>query len=132
MPYNPLSPELLDQVLDLSGGVIIDAMRMLRGICKKTMMDSSSFVTEMTVQEEFQHLVDDYQFVIDSRPLWQAVGVIAGSRNHKSVITDGLLPELLYKMIVIEYRNQKVWFDLHPAARRLFEQNPEILKYDEK
>lgn len=132
MPYNPLSDELLDRVLDLSGGVIIDAMRMLRGICKKTMMDSSAPVVEATVEAEFQHLVDDYQFVVDSRPLWHAVAAIASSRDHKSVITDGLLPELLYKMIVIEYRNQKVWFDLHPAARRLFDQNPEILNTGNK
>jgi hypothetical protein len=125
MPYNPVPSDILDDVLDKSGGVLIDAMRMLRGICKKRIMDSSIEIGAKVVDEQFQQLVDDYQFVIDTQQLWQAVITIANSKS-KGGMTDGLLPELLYKMIAIEYRRERAWFDLHPAVKRLYEQNPEV------
>ena len=127
MPYNPLPLDLLDKVLDFSGGVLIDAMRLLRGICKRTIMDPTLKVDSALVDEECQQLVDDYQFVIDRLPLWQAVGEMANSEKRRTLIAEGLLPELLYKMIVIEYRQKKAWFSLHPAAKRLYEQNKDIL-----
>jgi len=128
MPYNPVPSELLERVLDLSGGVLVDAMRMLRGICKRTIINPACTVDDSIVEEQFQQLVDDYQFVIDRRPLWEAVQEVANSRSCRALLADGLLPELLYKMIVIEYHGKKTWFDLHPAARRLYEQNKDLLQ----
>jgi KAP family P-loop domain len=127
MPYNPVPKELLDKVLDFSGGVLIDAMRILRGICKRVIMDTSLKVDAAVVDEQCQQLVDDYQFVIDSLPLWQAVAEMASSQKRRTLIAEGLLPDLLYKMIVIEYRQNKAWFNLHPAAKLLYEQNKDCL-----
>ncbi len=127
MPYNPIPKELLQRVLDFSGGVLIDAMRMLRGICKSIILDSTQKVDSGLVDEHCQLLVDDYQFVIDSLPLWQAVAEMANSQKRRTLIAEGLLPELLYKMIVIEYRQKKAWFSLHPAAKLLYEQNKDTL-----
>lgn len=127
MPYNPIPADLLDRVMDCSGGVLIDAMRMLRGICKRAIMNPGLKVDAGLVEEEFQQLVDDYQFVIDRLPLWQAVAEMANSQKKRTMVSEGLLPELLYKMIIIEYRQKKVWFALHPAAKLLYEQNKEIL-----
>ncbi len=132
MPYNPVPKELLARVLDFSGGVLIDAMRMLRGICKCAIMDPSLKVDAAIAEEQCQQLVDDYQFVIDSLPLWQAVAEMATSQKRRTLIAEGLLPELLYKMIVIEYRQKKAWFSLHPAAKRLFEQNKDTLDLGHK
>lgn len=127
MPYNPVPKTLLDEILDFSGGVLIDAMRMLRGVCKSTILNPALKVDKTLVEEHFQQLVDDYQFVIDSLPLWRAVAEIANSQKRRTIIAEGLLPELLYKMIVIEYRQRKVWFGLHPAAKQLYEQNKDML-----
>jgi hypothetical protein len=128
MPYNPIPSALLDKVLDYSGGVLVDAMKMLRGICKTTIMNPSAPVTEEMIEEEFQKLVDDYQFVVDRLPLWDALAQMCGVKGPKSILGDGLLPELLYKMIAIEYSQKRSWFEPHPAARRLFEQNAEHLE----
>jgi hypothetical protein len=42
-------------------------------------------------------------------------------------MTDDALPDLLYKMIVIEYWDKKLWFDLHPAARALYRDHAEVI-----
>lgn len=127
MPFNPLSPELLEQVLDSSGGVLIDAMRMLRGIVKGAILDPGTTISKQIVEDEFQHLVDDYQFVVDRPPLWDALSALCGG-SQRSLVGDGILPELLYKMIAIEYRQKRTWFAAHPAARRLYEQNADFVK----
>jgi hypothetical protein len=126
MPYSPLSQELVDQVLDNSGGVLIDAMRMLRGLCKSAIISSGFVANESAVEQEFQHLVDDYQFVIDSRALWDALAEMCSQGTKRGAIGEGLLPDLLHKMIAIEYKGKRSWFAPHPAARRLYQQNSEV------
>lgn len=123
MPYNPIPSQLLDKVLDFSGGVLIDAMRMLRGICKQAIMEPNLVVNDIVIQEEFQKLVDDYQFVIDRRPLWDALGHMCRGGASQTLAADGIMPELLYKMIAIEYFQKRTWFQPHPAARLLYEQS---------
>jgi hypothetical protein len=81
---------------------------------------------QAAVEEEFQHLVDDYQFVFDKPALLQKLAKMCKS-SDKQAIVDETITEMLYKMIVIEYREKKLWFDLHPAARRLYEQNAHII-----
>jgi hypothetical protein len=126
MPFNPIPEPLLDKVLEYSGGALIDAMRMLRGLCKRAILEQRSVVDNAAVEEEFQQLVDDYQFVFDKAALLQKLIKMCKS-SEKQVIADETLTDMLYKMIVIEYREKRLWFDLHPAARRLYEQNAQII-----
>jgi hypothetical protein len=127
MPYNPLEEHLLRKVFELSGGVLIDAMRMLRGICKSKILDPSLTVDDALVEKNFQYLVDDYKFAFDRPLLWKKLSILCKASNKQSMMTDDSLLELLYKMIVIEYWDQMLWFDLHPAARRLYEQNAALI-----
>lgn len=127
MPFNPLSDAILDRVLRNSGGVLIDAMRMLRGICKSKILEPSLVVDDLVADSEFQRLVDDYKFVFDRPALWQKLSNFCKATDRQAIMTDDSLPELLYKMIVIEYHQKSLWFDLHPAARRLYEQNAQLI-----
>jgi len=127
MPFNPIPGALLDKVLEYSGGVLIDAMRMLRGICKRAILDGVTTIDEGVVEEEFQRLVDDYKFVFDKPLLWQKLSAMCKAANKQAIMTDDALAELLYKMIVIEYWEKRLWFDLHPAARKLYEQNAQVI-----
>jgi len=128
MPFNPAPKELLQVVLVMSGGVLIDAMRMLRGICKRKILNPALSVDEQMVDGEFQQLVDDYKFVFNTPQLWRKLSILCRAKDTKAYVTDDMLPELLYKMIVIEYRQKYIWFDLHPAARRLYEQNADVIE----
>ena len=127
MPFNPIPPVLLDKVLENSGGALIDAMRMLRGLCKRAILEQVTVIDEVAVEEEFQRLVDDYKFVFDKPVLWQKLSKMCKASDKQSIMTDDILTEMLYKMIVIEYWEKKLWFDLHPAARKLYEQNASII-----
>jgi len=123
MAFNPLSGEQLDRVLLYSGGVLVDAMRMLRGICRHAILSGERTVTDETIEQAFQALVDDYKYVFDTADLWKKLALFCNATGTEIYITDESVPDLLYKMILIEYRNPRMWFNLHPAARRLYEQN---------
>jgi hypothetical protein len=127
MPYNPLSPDLLDHVLGYSGGVLIDAMRMLRGLCKRAILNPQLRISHDLIAEEFQQLVDDYQHALNTPQLWKKLAALSKAPDKRIFLTDDTLPELLYKMIVIEYRHRHAWFDLHPAVRELYRQNAEVI-----
>jgi len=127
MPFNPVTDVLLDKVLRNSGGVLIDAMRMLRGICKSKVLEPGLSVDDALIDAEFQKLVDDYKFVFDRPALWQKLSNFCRTADRQTIMTDDSVPELLYKMIVIEYHKKNLWFDLHPAARRLYEQNAQLI-----
>ena len=47
--------------------------------------------------------------------------------DKRVIMTDDSLLELLYKMIVIEYSDKGLWFDVHPAARPLYDQNSHLI-----
>jgi GTPase SAR1 family protein len=127
MLFNPLSKDQLDRVLQYSGGVLVDAMRVLRGVCKDAILNSLKSVPDKIIEEHFQNLVDDYKYLFDSPELWTKLATFSNAKDKAVFITDDAIPDLLYKMIVIEYREASMWFDLHPAARRLYEQNKEAV-----
>lgn len=127
MPFNPIPSEILDTIISYSGGIIVDAMRMIRNLCKERILTPNIQIDEKLAEEEFQKLIDDYKFVFDSPTLWEKLSEICKSKDKKIIMTDDMLPDLLYKIIVIEYREKNLWFDLHPAARRLYEQNSKVI-----
>lgn len=127
MPYNPIPEGTLRQIVLYSGGVLIDAMRLARGLCKSKILDADFPVDPVALEGEFQKLVDAYKFVFDRHLLWEKLALICKADDKRVIMTDDALPELLYKMIAIEYPGETLWFDLHPAARRLYEQNADVI-----
>ena len=127
MPYSPIPIEVLERLVISSGGVYTDAMRLARALCKQAILRDDFVVDASACDDAFQALVDDYKFVFDSSGLWKTLARMCGATNKSVIMTEEKLADLLYKMIVIEYRETQLWFDVHPAARRLYEQNADVL-----
>jgi len=127
MPSNPIPLPVLDQIIRCSGGVIVDALRIARNICKKNFLEQIA-VDDALLKEEFQKLVDDYVFVFDTPELWKKLDGLCTTSSKSAIMTDAALPQLLYKMIAIEYRGKSLWFDLHPAARELYRQKVTVIQ----
>src|SRR5260370_38464913 len=107
--------------------MLIDAMLMLRGIFKSKILDPLVGVDVAWAEAEFQQLGDDYKFVFDRPALWQKLSNFCRASDRQAIMTDDSLPELLYKMIVIEYHQKRLWFDIHPAAKKLYDQNAKTI-----
>lgn len=132
MSFNPLSCEQMDKVLLYSGGVLVDAMRMLGTICSRIIASGTSGADDDVVEEAFQQLVDDFMVVFDNADLWLKLAMFCEADDKRLFNIEPSKLDLLSRMVLIEYRNKYVWFDLHPAARRLYEQNRSVIKESSK
>ncbi len=127
MPFNPLTSDQIELVFRYSGGVLVDAMRMLGAVCRQAIAQGEKTVGDDAVENAFQQLVDDYNIVFNSDDLWVKLAELCKSADKQSYMIEGSKLELLGRMVLIEYREDRMWFDVHPAARRLYEQNKDVL-----
>jgi hypothetical protein len=116
------SDQQLELVVQYSGGVIVDALRLTRGVLIQTVLASPHGIDDL-IESEFQKIVDEYIYQIDKPILWQKIHTFCTTSDPTIFLTDDATVDLVCKMIVIEYRQHTTWHKVHPAVRRLYEQN---------
>jgi AAA ATPase domain len=117
-----LTEDHLEKIVQYSGGVIVDALRLARGVVKQIVLSSPNTVDQL-VDSEFQKIADEYIYQIDKPILWQKIHKFCTTDDPTIFLTDDATVDLVIKMIVIEYRQHTTWHKVHPAVRRLYEQN---------
>jgi hypothetical protein len=119
---NPFNDEQILRVVAYSGGVIVDALRLARGVLKQVVLGDTRGVDEL-IEDEFQKIADEYRYQFDKPILWQKLQKFCEAADPALFLTDETTLDLVCKMIVIEYRDRTTWHSVHPAVRRLYEQN---------
>lgn len=112
----------LARIVEYSGGVIVDALRLARGVAKQRILHPASAIEEL-IESEFQKIADEYIYQLDKPILWQKVQKYCQTNDSTLFLTDDATVDLVCKMIVIEYREKTTWHRVHPAVKRLYEQN---------
>lgn len=120
------SDQQLSRIGEYSGGVIVDALRLARGVAKHKILYPDETI-EGLIEIEMQKLVDEYRYQLDAPILWQKIKKFCTTNDTQMFLIDELTIDMLCKMIVIEYRHQKIWYNIHPAVRKLYEQNKDYL-----
>lgn len=126
LKINPFQDEQLLRIIDYSGGVIVDALRLARGVLKQVLLDPQANVDDL-IEDEFQKIADEYRYQLDQPILWQKLQKFCESTDPGVFLADEITLDLVCKMIVIEYRDRATWLNVHPAVRRLYEQNKTVL-----
>ncbi|MGA2352361.1 MAG: hypothetical protein ABSF70_18140 [Terracidiphilus sp.] len=122
LTVNPFSDEEIQRIIDYSGGVIVDALRLARGVLKQIVLGDEHKVAEL-IEDEFQKIADEYRYQFDKPILWRKLQKFCEAVDPALFLTDETTLDLVCKMIVIEYRDRTTWHSVHPAVRRLYEQN---------
>ena len=126
LTVDPFSTEQLLRIIQYSGGVIVDALRLARGVLKQIVLEDSRDVDAL-IEDEFQKIADEYRYQFDKPILWQKLQKFCEASDPALFLTDETTLDLVCKMIVIEYRDRTTWHSVHPAVRRLYEQNKQAL-----
>ncbi|CAF0693561.1 conserved hypothetical protein [Candidatus Methylacidithermus pantelleriae] len=116
-----ITPEALDILVDASGGLLRELLRLARGAVTSACHRNNARITCEDVQCAFQEIQNSFRRILkveDYQHLWRVyetkrldeVPSLAGNR-------------LLRNMSVLEY-NGETWWDLHPAVRALLEKTP--------
>ncbi len=97
------------RLAEMSGGVVRDLMRLVRFACD----EADTRITAAHAERAVREMVREYDYLVQEADLDRLVD-IAHERNVAGDETSG---RLLYNRLVLEYRNDERWYDLHPAVR---------------
>lgn len=103
------SPDLVDRLVQLSGGHLRDLLRLVRYALDYT----NTTVSAEHVEQAMRQLVNEYDYLIPDKDL----PLLHEVHRTRQVPNDEPHALLLYNLLVLEYRNGKRWAAIHPAVQ---------------
>jgi hypothetical protein len=104
------SPKVVYQLIDASGGVVRDLMRLLLFAADYTALESK--ITEAQAEQAIQKLVREYDRLIHEDDL----PVLLEVTRNPHLPSSATLSRLMYNRLVLPYINKEQWIGLHPAV----------------
>ncbi|WP_448571327.1 P-loop NTPase fold protein [Trichothermofontia sp.] len=121
LPENLLEPETAQKIVLSSGGVVRELVRIARACCSQCLLKlrSDPDLTEIKISDEILALAlrdirNDFAASLgESR---YRILVTTYERAEPVEITDPEFLILLHGLYVLEYRNDDLWYDVHPVV----------------
>jgi hypothetical protein len=102
------SPDLVQQLVELSGGHVRDLLRLVRYAFDYT----DRRVGPTHIERACQRLVNDYGRLVRDQDL----PLLHQARRDRPAPTDEF-SLLLFNLLILEYCNDQPWADVHPAVQ---------------
>jgi hypothetical protein len=106
-----VSPELLDQLIQMSGGAVRDLMRLIRIACQ-----TSTHISQADVTRAINGLSIEYGRFIRGEDLAALKSV---KQTQQAPGADPIYSRLLHLRVLHEYLNGSSWTDIHPLVERI-------------
>lgn len=124
IPTDLLEPETAQKIVLMSGGVIRELVRIARACCAQCLLQlrSQSDIAELRINDDILH-----QALRDIRndfaaSLGESRYHILATTYHQAEPQEIIDPEflmLLHGLYILEYRNDDLWYDVHPIVVEL-------------
>ncbi|MGI0485118.1 P-loop NTPase fold protein [Pantanalinema rosaneae CENA516] len=124
IPTELIEPETAREMVLQSGGVIRELVRIARGCCSQCLLQLRSDPTQTDVkinQEVLQLALRDIRNDF-AASLGESRYEILATTYHQAEpteITDQEFLVLLHGLYILEYRNDDLWYDVHPVVVEL-------------
>jgi hypothetical protein len=105
------SPDLLDPLVDASGGALRDLMRLIRNSCNK----DQGKIEPHEVDRAILSLTREYDRLIQDEDIEDLYYIFV----EKRVTSEARFARLLRLRLVHEFENHDRWADLHPAVLKI-------------
>ncbi len=105
-----VSPSVVYKLIDASGGVVRDLMRLLLFAADYTNLDGR--VTKEIAEQAIRKLIREYDRLIHEDDLPVLLEVI----RNPHLASSATLSKLMYNRLVLPYINDDEWVGLHPAV----------------
>ncbi|MEA3400495.1 MAG: hypothetical protein U9R79_04545 [Armatimonadota bacterium] len=112
-----LPKEVIDSIVLNSGGIIGDALRMARNVCRTASMQQAEAATPSMAENEFRELVKAFAMSLDEDDYGRLREV--ATARHSPIDEDHR--RLMHALAILRYEDDPYWYDVHPAVRRLLE-----------
>jgi len=119
-----IEPEIWEHLILLSGGVLRELIRLTNQCCRiclrmirRDLNDTNIKIDANVLAEAVNKISLDF----DSRIGVSEIEILnqIGQSNHPFNPKDQGFLDLLHGLYILEYRNHRLWFDLHPIVRQL-------------
>lgn len=115
IPGEVFEKKAFDSIVELSGGLMTDLVRLVSDAALIALTEGSSHITNEIVERVEAEMANDYRRILVS----EHYDALRRSLSEKEFVADDVTRELLANQSLLEYRNNKVWCDVHPIVRGL-------------
>jgi len=112
------TPEALEYIIDMSGGVIREYIRIIRDSAVRAITRKKTLIDKDIVVEVINGLKNSYQAQLSD----EDYEVLLKIYKTKEIKRDEKLVGLLHNLSVLEYKNGRSWCDLNPIVRSILEE----------
>ena len=112
------TPEALDYIIDMSGGVIREFIRIIRDSAVRAIARKKVLIDKDISVEVINGLKNTYQAQLSEEDYI----VLLRVNRTKDITRDEKLIGLLHNLSVLEYRNGRIWCDINPIVRSILEE----------
>jgi len=105
------NPDLVDDLIAMSGGAVRDLMRLIRMACDRV----DDVITRVDVEAAIQQYVREFDRFLREAD-FESLRYV---RKHQRVTADTMFSRPLQLRLIHEYQNGERWAALHPALQRL-------------
>jgi hypothetical protein len=112
--------EYIDKIIEYSGGYIRDILRVLRGVILVRDYPISSDILDLeliSIENEFQEFIS-ISYIKFLKKIQDSKEFIS-SDDDEQIIADRLFD----LHAILRYRNHQLWYDLHPAVKKLIDKH---------
>ncbi len=114
-----ISPEIfgdgvLDYVVQLSGGLLSDLVRLVGDAALVALTEGIPQITREIVEQVARDTADAYRRIL----LPAHYNELRQARVNKNVDPNDIVRELLANQSLLEYQNDQAWCDVHPIVNR--------------
>lgn len=111
------SEAALTLLAESSGGIPRELITLAQQACLETMKANRSVIDEEAVTRSVKVRRMDYEVLLSSKQL----ALLKAISETKQVENDEEHRALLHNLSVLEYRNDSIWYDVHPIVKPLLE-----------
>ncbi len=102
----------LDTIIDLSGGLMRDLVRIVRKSALNAITANSPVITVEMAQQVGAELGDDYRRIL----LPAHYEALRTAHRSKEIVPNETVQQLLENLSLLEYHDDAVWCDVHPVV----------------
>jgi thiamine monophosphate kinase len=115
---DPFTPEALEYIIDMSGGVIREFIRIIRDSAIRAIARRKNLIDKDIAVEVINGLKNSYQAQLSD----EDYEVLLNIYKTKDIKRDEKLVGLLHNLSVLEYKNGRSWCDVNPIVRSILEE----------
>lgn len=114
---NLISKEALNEVIQLSGGLMVELVRLIHGAANYALSEKKTAIDIEDIRRMANEIRNDYRALLREEH-YKILNQVKNDKE-KRIVNEEIVQELLHNLSLLEYRNDEIWGDVHPIVRPL-------------